>query len=367
MIPVPYEGRVVACLNISSRSLDRVSDIARTALETIAAQIGNVIMRSKAEEALLASEARLKRFHESDVAGFARTRVGDGKLLTANDYLVKLLGYEDRETCLKQYIGSEHCVDSDARKQMLIQLKETGHARNLELPITRRNGAIIWVTYSAVLYPEEDYIEFVVLDVTERKQAEEQIKASLKEKEVLLSEIHRRVKNNMQIIISLLRLQAGKVKDKKYADLLKDSRDRIQAMALIHEKLYRTKDFTSIDFDQYIKSLARDLFRSYGVDPNRIAMKIRVEGVSLGLDNGIPCGLVINELVSNSLKHAFPQDRRGEIMVALRSTNGDGDDLELRVGDNGVGLPEDLDVRNTESLGLRIVTILAARSAQWQD
>ncbi len=194
-------------------------------------------------------------------------------------------------------------------------------------------------------------------EIGERERAEEQIKASLKEKEVLLGEIHHRVKNNMQVIMSLLRLQAATVEDKKYSNLLKESQDRIQSMALIHEKLYRSENFARVDFDGYVKELARELFRSYGVDQSKIALKTEVVGVSLGLDNATPCALIINELVSNSLKYAFPEERKGEIEIAVHSTNGQ--DVELRVGDNGIGLPADLDFRNTESLGLHLVTILA--------
>ncbi len=223
----------------------------------------------------------------------------------------------------------------------------------------KKDGTIfpVEVTITKILIGGKTLIMGLCRDITERKRAEEKIKASLKEKELLLSEIHHRVKNNMQVISSLLNLQANRVKDKEYADLLNVSRDRIRSMALIHEKLYLSKNFARIDFNEYIKSLSRDLFRSYGADPNKISLKTEVEDVSLGLDNAIPCALIMNELVSNSLKYAFPEDRKGEIEIALRSVTGD--EVELIVGDNGTGLPEDLDFRNTESLGLHIVTILA--------
>ncbi len=192
--------------------------------------------------------------------------------------------------------------------------------------------------------------------IIERKQAEAQIKASLKEKEVLLREIHHRVKNNMQVIMSLLRLQGDQTEDKKYADMLKESRDRIMSMSLIHESFYQSEDFANIDFGEYVRSLSTELFRSHGTDPNKIALKTEIEGVSLLLDYAIPCGLIINELVSNCLKHAFPQERKGQIMIALHSISED--EIELIVSDDGIGLPKDLDVRNTESLGLHLVTTI---------
>ena len=174
---------------------------------------------------------------------------------------------------------------------------------------------------------------------------------------MLLREIHHRVKNNMQVISSLLRLQSDKVKDQQYAEMLKESQERIKSMALIHEKLYQSKDLAKIDFSGYITSLINSLFRSYGIDTGRIETKLNVEDVSLGLDHAIPCGLIINELVSNSLKYAFPEDRKGEISVTLRSVTEN--EIELIVSDDGIGIPEDLDIRNTDSLGLELVAILA--------
>ncbi len=194
-------------------------------------------------------------------------------------------------------------------------------------------------------------------DITEIKRTEGQIKASLKEKEVLLREIHHRVKNNMQLIISLLRLQADKIEDKKYADMFKDSQDRIKTMSLIHEKLYQTKDFANINFGEHIKSLVDGLFVSHGVDTNKVKLNIDIKDVSIDLENAIPCGLIINELVSNSLKYAFPQGREGKISIDLRPFNED--ELELTVRDDGVGISEDLDIEKTDTMGLTLVKVLA--------
>lgn len=191
----------------------------------------------------------------------------------------------------------------------------------------------------------------------ERKKTEEQIKASLKEKEVLLREIHHRVKNNLQVISSLLKLQSQYIEDKHYVDILKESQNRIKSMSLIHEMLYQSKHLSKINFKEYIRTLANYLLRSCWDSPRKIALKIDSENVYLPVDNAIPCGLIINELVSNSLKHAYPDGKEGEIKIALHSVN-EGD-IELVVSDDGVGIPEDLDIRNTKSLGLHLVTILA--------
>ncbi len=199
-----------------------------------------------------------------------------------------------------------------------------------------------------------------VMDALQKTTAKTE--ASLKEKEVLLREIHHRVKNNMQVISSLLRLQSRNVKDEQQIEMLKESQNRIKAMALIHEKLYRSKDLANIDFNDYIKNLVNDLFLSYKVSTGKVALKMNIETVSFGIDTAIPCGLIINELVSNSLKYAFPKGKDGEIKISLRTL--EEGDIELIVSDNGVSIPKDLDFRNTESLGLRLITNLTEKQLQ---
>ena len=195
-------------------------------------------------------------------------------------------------------------------------------------------------------------------DITKRKQTEERMKASLKEREVLLKEVHHRVKNNMQVISSLLHLQSQNIKNEEDLAMFKESQDRVRSMALVHDKLYRSEDFTKIDFAGYIKSLASGLYQSYSIDQRRVSLDIRVKDVSLGIDLAIPCGLIINELVSNILKHAFPTTWKGrpKMLISLSPT-GD-DEIELVVQDNGVGLPKDIELQKTESLGLKLVIIL---------
>ncbi|MCG6551353.1 MAG: response regulator [Candidatus Magnetominusculus sp. LBB02] len=181
--------------------------------------------------------------------------------------------------------------------------------------------------------------------------------ASLTEKEVLLREIHHRVKNNMQVISSLLRLQARYVKDNKLSAMFKDSEYRIRSMALIHEKLYNSKDMSHIDFGDYVKNLCSGLFSSYGVNKREIRFNVDTANISLGIDTAIPCGLVINELISNSLKYAFKKGQKGEISVQLRQHRDN--EYELTVGDTGGGLDASIDFRTTESLGLQLVTSIA--------
>ena len=166
------------------------------------------------------------------------------------------------------------------------------------------------------------------------------------------------MKNNLQIINSLLHLQSRYIEDKRALELFNECRNRIRSMALVHEKLYGSKDLSRIDFRGYIKSLTSDLTRAYRIDTGRIQCDVRVKHVSLPIDLAVPCGLIINELVSNALKYAFPSsgEEKGRIQVLFQSM-GD-DEVELVVSDNGVGLPETMDFQKTESLGLRLVQIL---------
>jgi len=197
----------------------------------------------------------------------------------------------------------------------------------------------------------------IMYDVTERKRAEEQIRESLGEKEILLKEIHHRVKNNLQVIMSLLRHQAEYAQDERIHDIFLESQSRIKAMSFIHEKLYQSDNLAKVDLRDYISSLAKSLISTYKVNTAQIKLAVDADGISLGVDTAIPCGLIINELVSNSLKHAFPDNRTGKINITVRPVRPG--ELELVVGDDGVGIPMDLDIINAKSLGLHLVTLLA--------
>jgi PAS domain S-box-containing protein len=196
-----------------------------------------------------------------------------------------------------------------------------------------------------------------VQDITEQKQAEDRIKASLKEKEVLLQEVHHRVKNNMQIISSLFNLQSRHIKDKQALEIFKSSQNRVRSMALIHERFYQSEDMARVDFAEYAQSLTSHLFSSHGISPGAVKLNLKIKDVFLDLNTAIPCGLIINELVSNSLKHAFPGEKKGEIKIAIHPLNKYG--MEVIVSDNGVGLPKKVDFRKTDSLGLHLVNLLA--------
>ena len=179
---------------------------------------------------------------------------------------------------------------------------------------------------------------------------------SLEEKEVLLKEIHHRVKNNLQIITSLLSLQSGKISDEYLLNEFKDCESRVKSMALIHEKLYRSSDLSRIDIGAYVESLTKYLIHSFNIDLTRINLELVVDPIFLNVDKAVPCGLIINELVSNSLKYAFPGESKGTILIKLERK--DDNQLSLIVSDNGIGMSNNFDIKNMNSLGLQLVETL---------
>lgn len=203
-----------------------------------------------------------------------------------------------------------------------------------------------------------EWIFTVILrDVTERKLAEKDMRTSLDEKEALLKEIHHRVKNNLQVISSLLGLQSRLIVDPATRRAFQESQNRVHSMALVHERLYQSESLSEIDSQEYVGELTAHLFISYGVSTSRVKLSLQVDKAPMNMDAAVPCGLVLNELVSNCLKYAFPDGRKGEIRIALRRNK---DRLtHLVVADDGVGLPADTTLWSTKSLGLRLVRILA--------
>jgi PAS domain S-box-containing protein len=285
----------------------------------------------------------------------------DNNVTAWNKSAERIFGWNEKDILGKKFmpLALDSKLQSD-NEQIICNAISGGVVSGIETVLLRNDGSRIDV--SMTVSPLRDEKQNVVglsgifRDITERKKAQEQIENSLKEKEVMLREIHHRVKNNMQIISSLLRLQSGYIKEKKYKDMYMESQNRITTMSLIHEKLYQSRDLAKIEVCGYIKKLVNGLFISYDINQGKITAKIDVENVPMGINASIPCGLIINELISNSLKYAFPDGKSGEVRISLRSI-GDGN-FELIIADNGKGLPIDMDFKKTESWGMRMVTIL---------
>jgi PAS domain S-box-containing protein len=326
----------------------------------VSSQVAVAIERKRAEEILRDTERFLSGIFSSIQDGIS-VLDPDLNILKVNaameKWYVHALPLEGKK-CFEVYHGrTERCPVCPS-----LEAFRTGQTAYEIVPMTGPDGVRLgWQDLYAFPMIDADtgavkgVIEYV-RDITERKRAEEAQKASLQEKEVLLKEIHHRVKNNMQVISSLLSLQSRHLEDPKAIGMFKDSQHRIRSMALVHEKLYQSKDLSRIDFGQYLQNLVMYLVHSYQVDSGRIRLKIDVGDVALDINTAIPCGLIVNELVTNALKHAFPGRRKGEIRLTLLP-GADGR-FTLTVGDNGVGWPQGVDFRKTDTLGMQLVTML---------
>jgi len=235
-------------------------------------------------------------------------------------------------------------------------LKEKQLVENVEMGIVKSEDEIAWISVTADLLPLEGYgVVIAYNDISERIQAEERLKHLLMEKEILLAEVHHRVKNNLQVVTSLLNLQTEEINDERILMILEESRARIQSMTLVHEQLYRACEYARIDFGVYADQLVSILFGMYQADIEKIQYEVEAESVDLDLDRAIPCGLILNELITNSLKYAFPDGRKGKLWIRMKAEN---EKMILQIGDDGIGLPESFDIKNSKSLGLQLVNLL---------
>jgi len=193
----------------------------------------------------------------------------------------------------------------------------------------------------------------------ERKRTEQKLQASVKEKETLLRELSHRTKNNMNVISSLITLQSSSVKDSRTLEMLKDLQGRILTMSLVHEKLYQSRDLANVDMNEYVSSLSDGIMASYRIEAENVTLDLDIENLTFLIDDAIPCGLIVNELMTNSLKHAFPDKKKGVIRISLHQV--DEHEFTIQYTDNGVGLPKEFDLKSAKSLGIKLIHILATK------
>ena len=312
--------------------------------------------RKLAEQALIEEKTFLRAIFDS-LPGIIYTLDSEGRFLRWNHNFTTLLGWTKEEIAAMSALDLVHPADRERTAAAIAQVFQTGEA-TLELRLLTRAGEAIPYFCSGVRTPlgGKVYLIGFGIDISARLAAEEQIRASLRDKEALLKEIHHRVKNNLQIIYSLLSLQSARVAHPIALSVLTESQNRVRAMALVHETLYRTDNLAHVDLSGYIRELTGYLFRAYGVDGERIRLVVDMETVHVTPDRGIPCGLIVNELISNALKYAFPDNRSGRILIALHRS--DDNRLTLSIEDDGIGLPADLVINQTPSLGLQLVYTL---------
>ena len=321
--------------------------------------IVNITKRKKAEEFLRTSEEKYRNVVEN---------IGTGVALINRDMRIITLNKKVKEWFPEIDVSKKpHCYkvfNKPPREDICsyCPIAKTLEDGQVHEAITETPAGDKIINYRIISTPIKDKEGKVVAaiemfeDISEKKRAEEKIKHSLEEKEILLKEIHHRVKNNMQIISSILTLQSQFVSDEKMVDILRECMHRIKSMALIHDKLYRTTDFKNLNFKDYTTTLITELFDTYNKDGGKVELKLDISDTFLDIDTAIPLGLIINELLTNALKHAFTDGMKGEIGVSFHETyNGN---LELIVSDNGIGLKEGFDFRVMGSLGFQIITTL---------
>jgi len=331
--------------------------------QTILSSGRDISERRQAEEKLRESEERFRQIFEEGPNGMAIVD-GDYRYVQANAAFCKMLGYAEPELAsltFKDVTHPDHVKQDEAFIERL--LRGDIPVYRTEKRYIRKDQQVVWGSTVATVIRDKQgralYYLVMVQDITERKRTEQAIRASLEEKTVLLKEVHHRVKNNLQIVVSLLNLQAVRVKNPAALDTLQETGNRVRSMALLHETLYRSQNLAHVNFASYIESICSHLFHSYGPKAARVKLEQRMEEVSIDLDQAVACGLIINELVSNALKHAFPEGRAGRITVELQTAAQE--QVVLRVADDGVGLPARLDVRQTETLGHQLVFMLAEK------
>ena len=321
-----------------------------------------ITQRKQAEEALKASEAKYKTLIQTSPAAVTVTDVA-GKITYVSQQTLKLHGFDKEE----DLIGKEFfdLIAPESRAQAIIYLRKTmkeGITRNLEYTLLRKNEERFIGEIDTAVIPD-DYgkpISFIATtrDITQRKLIQDQLEASIREKEFLLQEIHHRVKNNLQVISSILDMSSLRTEDPCAQDLIENARSKIQTMAFIHSQLYRSERFDQIEMGEHIGELVRYLKTVYAAGKD-IRFHIDISEVYLSLTQAIPCALVLNELVSNAFKHAFKRKRSGNIVIAMEVSAGN--TAVINVKDDGAGVPKDFEINSTETLGLKLVRNLVER------
>jgi len=330
----------------------------RGAAPRVRVTISDISDIQKADAAKVAAEIRYRRLFETVQDGILILDADTGRITDMNPSLITLLGLS-REELLGKKIGEIGIFkDGAASKDYFKKLQRKPSVRYENIPLETADGRRFPVEFVSNLYIVDDkkVIQCTIRDVTERRKMSAQIDASLAEKEILVNEIHHRVKNNLQIVSSLLDMHIHKTNNDPLATVaLQDSQNRVMSMALVHEQLYNSKDFTYIDLKNYISALGTGLFVVFETEKQGIRFDLTIHNVCVDINTAIPLGLIINELITNSLKHAFRGQEDCRISVTAAKHHGT---MTLIVADNGIGIAEDIPLEDQNSLGLHLIQVL---------
>ncbi len=359
-MPIVCSGLLIGYLEFDSIKATKTwTEDSIVMLKMVGEILGNALERKRVEQALRVSEERYIRAINAGKVGIWEWNIKTNEIYI-DPNLQAMLGYTEQETpkYYNDWLNFVHPDDVELVKNSLnAYLIGIVPKYEIEHRMLNKDGSCIWfLSRGTLLYDSQGNECFIAgsnTDITARTQAENKLKISLKEKEILLKEIHHRVKNNLQIISSLLRLQTRYINDSQTLEVFQDSHNRVRAMAIIHENLYQSNDLTKIEFSDYVRCLTNNLLRSYGVISG-INIYLNIDQkISLKIDTVISCGLIINELVSNSIKHAFSNTKKGDIYIELLEIANN--QYLLGVSDNGVGLSKNIDFYKNQSLGLQLV------------
>lgn len=311
--------------------------------------IRNVSERKKLDLLLIENEKKYRLIYENALVGIFRTNIATQKPIDANNICIKMMGYDSKEDFINNFFASNHYANLEDRNYFIDKLKSDLFIENQEVLFKRKDGSLFWGNTSVKILVEEHIMEGVVIDVTLRKEYEEQLKKSLSEKDVLLKEIHHRVKNNLQVISSLLKLQQHKHSNPLLIETLAESRERIKAIALIHEKMYLSEDISTINFSEYLTNLTKSIYPIYkGKD---VKLILDLEDYVTDINVAMPLGLACYEIISNAYKHAFIQSHSPELKIYLKIIEGY---TQIEIIDNGKGFHvESIDM--TQTLGWSLI------------
>jgi PAS domain S-box-containing protein len=338
----------------------------------------DITERERAAEALRESEEKFRSLAEQSPNMIFINQ--GGRVVYVNKRCEEIMGYT-KDEFYSPYFDFLAIIASESKELVNESFKKHMAGEEVdpyEYTLITRDGKHLdaIITTKLISYGGESAILGIITDISERKRMEDNlrryvtelekysaelaqsdglIKASLEEKEILMREIHHRVKNNLAVISSLLNLQSAQIKDEEARDIFKETQNRVKSMSMIHERLYRSADLKNVNFSEYIRTLATQLFSSYEATGERVKLSINVPDMSVDVNTMIPCGLIMNELVSNALKHAFPGERDGRLKIEVFHEGGM---YTLSVKDNGVGVPPDLDIHSTRTLGMQIINSL---------